>query len=668
LYVSAFLERNLSARTCNHAGGRTFVTLVARHVFFDIGATLGEPRLSPPPHLRLEKLDIYPHVPGVLEGLGGQGARLGIISNIGEITLQQVEAVRAALDDAGVADFFEDALLVWGRKDNPGIFSSAVEKAGAASADQCVFVGEDASERQFATQAGLRVAPHPMLALAVAQGEALRYVRVTAPEAIAGAAWRRSLIQEAVVPLHVTGERGTVVYAVASRSAIGRVMNMRFIVQPLGAEQLPADTDLYLLRDDLAQSSGFLTTDGQAAALLSDSETRDWVLASSMEGLHVALPGNISIDGLHFPVGRHGHNLKLSPDLTLLEPFGSGPHMRAAAFTDSAALADRDLTGQELAQLAGISDAVVATYVDRFAGVTPLNGDGDAPVVTRHSASAENERVVEAIAEEFRTVGDGAFTVRLHPFTFNGKTLHNVEAEWPGSSSELVIISAHLDSTAAASHGAGSPAYRPTSDPAPGADDDASGIAAVLAIARALRRMPVARPARSLRFVLFNAEEQGLVGSTAYARAQANAMAAIVAVFQLDMIGTNNVPPALFEVHAGYSPSPDVEARSLVIARRLQRLRETVSERLRGPELCHTKGPAIDQRDGAEGRSDHAAFQARGYAACCISEDLFLNDPGLPAAEANAHYHKHSDRHVNPEYAADIARVVAAAAWVTAQP
>ena len=643
------------------------MALNAQHVFFDIGGTLGEPRLSPPPRFRLERLDIYPHVPDVLANLRSHGARLGIISNIGEITPEQIAAVRAALEQAGVADFFSDELLVWGRKDSPGIFSTAVAKAGAPSADACVFVGEDSVERQFARQSGMRVAPHPTLALAVAQGDALRYVRVTAPDAMAGLEWRSSLLEAGVVPLHVTGQDGTVVYAVASRSAIGRIMNMRFIVQPLGADDLPAGTDVYLLRDDLAASTGFLTAEGQAASFVNDSDKRDWVIASSMEGLHIAVPGGESIDGLHFGVARHGHNLKLSPDLTLLQPFGAGPQMRAARFADADPVAERDLTVEELSQLAAVSDDVIGGYVDRFAGVTPLDDNGATRVLTRHSVSADNTRVVTAIAEELGAIGGGAFTVRLHPFSFNGITLQNVEAEWSGASPELVIVSAHLDSTAVASH-AGSPPYRPTLDAAPGADDDASGIAGVLAIARALRGMPVERPQRTLRFVLFNAEEQGLVGSTAYARAQANATAPVVAVFQLDMIGNNNVPPALFEVHAGYSPLADVEARSLVLARRLQRLTPIVSERLDGPELCHTKGPTINERDGAESRSDHAAFHARGYAACCISEDLFLNDATLPVAETNEHYHKNSDTQINQQYAADIARVVAAAAWLTAQP
>jgi hypothetical protein len=639
----------------------------AQTVFFDIGGTLGEPRLSPPPDFHLERLDVYPHVAAALAALRRHGIGLGIISNIGEPTPGRIGAVRAALATAGLADFFAEELLVWGRKDNAEIFRSAAAKAGAA-ADQCVFVGEDASERRFAKEAGLRVAPHPLLALAVAQGEALRYARITAPETIGGAEWRSSLLDAGVIPLHVTGPGGTVVYVIASGAAIVRVMNMRFIVQLLGADDLPADSDLFLLRDDLAERTGFLTVEGQAAALMADPLKRYWVLASSTEGLHVAVPGRESVDTLHLQVARHGHTLKLSPDVTLLQPFGTGPNMRAAAFTSSAALAERELTDAELATLAAISEELIGGYVDRFTGASPLDGNGAAAVVTRHSVSEDNTRVVDAIARELEQIGGGAFTVRTTPFTFNGKTLHNVEAEWPGARPELVIVSAHLDSTAAASHGPGAPAYRPAVDAAPGADDDASGVAGVLSIARALRSMPVTRPEHSLRFVLFNAEEQGLVGSAAYARAQSSAAAPIAAVFQMDMIGRNSVPPPLFEVHAGYSPSPEVESRSLVLARRVARLREAVASRLDGPEVCRTKGPASHERDGAEGRSDHASFHARGYAACCVSEDLFMNDPGLPPAEVNEHYHKESDREINRRYAADIARVVAAAAWVTAQP
>lgn len=78
-----------------------------------------------------------------------------------------------------------------------------------------------------------------------------------------------------------------------------------------------------------------------------------------------------------------------------------------------------------------------------------------------------------------------------------------------------MLVTAHLDSTAARA-----PGYRAATDPAPGADDDASGVAAVLTAAPAILSLAgsVGGPRREIRFVLFNAEEHGLVGSRAYAR------------------------------------------------------------------------------------------------------------------------------------------------------
>jgi len=64
---------------------------------------------------------------------------------------------------------------------------------------------------------------------------------------------------------------------------------------------------------------------------------------------------------------------------------------------------------------------------------------------------------------------------------------------------EVILIGAHLDSW----------------DLGPGATDDGTGVAAVLGAARAIHTSGV-RPGRTLRFVLFSGEEQGLLGSRSY--------------------------------------------------------------------------------------------------------------------------------------------------------
>lgn len=69
-----------------------------------------------------------------------------------------------------------------------------------------------------------------------------------------------------------------------------------------------------------------------------------------------------------------------------------------------------------------------------------------------------------------------------------------------GRPGEIVVVCAHLDDM-------------PEAGPAPGADDNASGSAAVLEAARILSQY---RFDRTLHFVLFTGEEQGLLGSRHY--------------------------------------------------------------------------------------------------------------------------------------------------------
>ena len=75
---------------------------------------------------------------------------------------------------------------------------------------------------------------------------------------------------------------------------------------------------------------------------------------------------------------------------------------------------------------------------------------------------------------------------------------------------------------------------------APGADDDASGAVGVLTAAEVLAPYQFQR---TLRFVLFTGEEQGLCGSEIYARDAAAAGEAIVAVYNMDMIAWTGAEP-----------------------------------------------------------------------------------------------------------------------------
>ncbi len=101
----------------------------------------------------------------------------------------------------------------------------------------------------------------------------------------------------------------------------------------------------------------------------------------------------------------------------------------------------------------------------------------------------------------------------------------NTVAELPGSGKpdEVVLIGGHIDSW----------------DLGTGATDNGTGIMAVLEAARALKAVG-AKPQRTIRFVLFSGEEEGLHGSRAYVKAHEKDMSKIAGVLIHDM-GTGRV-------------------------------------------------------------------------------------------------------------------------------
>jgi len=142
-------------------GGGVGVYLVGAVAFFDIGDTLASVAVSPSSD-RIDALSVFPYVPGVLAALRDRSVRLGIISNRGPIPADEVDR---ALKAAGLWEFFEPELVVYGPKDSPRIFAQAAQRAG--SPDLALFVGEIAGERAQASLAGFLVAAHPELALTV---------------------------------------------------------------------------------------------------------------------------------------------------------------------------------------------------------------------------------------------------------------------------------------------------------------------------------------------------------------------------------------------------------------------------------------------------------------------------------------------------------------------
>jgi hypothetical protein len=633
-------------------------SLAGAVAFFDIGNTLASVAVSPSGD-RIEQLTVYPDVPSVLRALRNQGVRLGIISDRGTIPAENVNQALAA---TGIGDFFAPELVVYGRKDSPRLFELAAMQAGAPDPGRLLlFVGEDAAERAQALRADFLVAPHPRFALSVLERHVpLRYVRVTVPHAQASSNWRAVLNDLPLVPLRVTDEAQTTVYVITTAPAAARLDDLGFSVDRLGVEDEPLTTDLYLLRDDRQLDSGFLQPDGNSSSFFEMGPASRRVLTSTEEGLFVAIPAGRSVESYHFNGAQHGHTLKLVPSITLLEAFDRSASPRFAAAEAGSPLTVVTLSAAEKETLLSrIGGQRLAGHVERYSGVRQTSSG--TLIHSRHIHHAGNAEAVEMLVGDLERIGAGRLVVRRHRFSHEGRSLENVEAELPGTGLDgIVLVTAHMDST-----GARQPGFRAALDPAPGADDDASGVAAVLAAADAIEALDAALgvPRRTVRFVLFNAEEHGLVGSGAYARNQAADGVLIVAVFQMDMIGFDVAPDRTFELHAGFTPSASVQARSLGLAHTIADLRPQVSPQLPAPQIY----PADGGGDPAESRSDHYSFQMEGYAACLASEDLFPGPgSGAPQEEPNPNYHLPTDTVVNPVYAADIARLMTAAAWVAA--
>lgn len=117
------------------------------------------------------------------------------------------------------------------------------------------------------------------------------------------------------------------------------------------------------------------------------------------------------------------------------------------------------------------------------------------------------------------------YAVSFQRYTAEGVDCANLEVSIPGTSrpGEIIIIGAHYDSVTGS----------------PGADDNASAVAALLEISRLLAG---ARPARSLRLVAFVNEEPpfffwGNMGSAIYAKAARRRGDDIRAMFSLEMLG-----------------------------------------------------------------------------------------------------------------------------------
>lgn len=208
---------------------------------------------------------------------------------------------------------------------------------------------------------------------------------------------------------------------------------------------------------------------------------------------------------------------------------------------------------------------------------------------TRHTASLNSSQITDWLMEQFR--GFGYDNVNLDQFTQNGLNLNNVICVKSGQNgaTETVILCGHYDSVIANNP-------NNTTLRAPGANDNATGIAVILETARLLALEPLNR---NIQFVCFTGEEQGFWGAEVYSAKVKQANLNLRFLLNLDQIGFPLASREVIIEHDKGNVLPNNDEPSKLLAQTLA-------------QVAHTRLNIPIGTAGIE-RSDYMPFESRGY-------------------------------------------------------
>jgi len=237
-------------------------------------------------------------------------------------------------------------------------------------------------------------------------------------------------------------------------------------------------------------------------------------------------------------------------------------------------------------------------YVEQLSGeANVFVNNQTTKILSRHKNNPDNAKAADYLYEKLSEYG---LPVSKQDFSGTGRNIYATQTgnKYPN---RKLIICAHFDS-------------QPSGALAPGADDNASGTAAVIEAARILNNYSFPF---TIVYALWDEEEQGLIGSEYYANQARNNGDTIVAVVNMDMIAWNRSNSKVIEIH-----TRDI-ANSNEIADKML----TLNSQLNLDLIPVIKNPGATY-------SDHASFWNHSYGAILLIEDD--ND-------FNAYYHTIGD-------------------------
>jgi hypothetical protein len=278
-----------------------------------------------------------------------------------------------------------------------------------------------------------------------------------------------------------------------------------------------------------------------------------------------------------------------------------------------------------------VTESELSKLIDELDGDTQvLIGNQLTTLQTRYTLSTQMQLTERYLYQYYANLG---LNPTYHQWTYGNYSGRNVVAEIRGTlrPERIWIVGGHSDTISE------SPYNR-----SPGADDNGTGTAATMLIAKILRTY---RFAETVRFVHFSGEEQGQWGSKRYAAELAQNGAQIMGFLNLDMIGYDGNGDRRLEIHTGLGTASNALGDAFI-----------------QNNTDYAQGLVIERKTSSASRfSDHSPFWDRGYPAFLAIEDFFDNAVAGDR-DRNPQYHRTGDRLalVNVNYVARTARTTLA--------
>ena len=275
------------------------------------------------------------------------------------------------------------------------------------------------------------------------------------------------------------------------------------------------------------------------------------------------------------------------------------------------------MPGRNPSKAAALNEAEIALRSELVADVNRLAGEIGERNLNRYPQLLAAAEFIEA------SLTGAGLTPRRVSYELRGRACHNIEAEIRGTSPEVVVIGAHYDSVFGC----------------PGANDNASGVAGLLALARRFAGKPTGK---TLRFVAFVNEEPPFfqtdeMGSVVYAKRCQERGDRITAMISLETIACFSDEPGSQKYPAPglgllYPKTGNFIGFASNTGSRALLRTAVAAFRQAGRIPC--EGAALPTAVPGIGWSDHWSFWQSGYPAIMVTDT---------APFRYLHYHEPTD-------------------------